>query len=70
MFKQYQIVIVDIPENCKEYENSYDFKHGDRLLFLGEIPNMTDHFALVNKEGKIVWGYHIDFFREPTEDEV
>lgn len=69
-----RVVIVDfsdIPEADRERHTSgYPFKHGESMLLLGEIHNMPGHVAVVNKKGKIFWGYHDDNFREPTEDEV
>ncbi len=67
-FKQYQIVIFDTPP--KGYENQYPFKEGQSLLFLGEIVQMPGHCIVVDKIGKMHWGFHTDNFREPTEDEI
>ena len=51
------------------YEDQYPFKPDTPLLFLGEIPNMPDHCAVVFK-GCIFWGFHTDNFRLATEDEL
>lgn len=42
--------------------------HGEYLLYLGEIQNMQGHAAFINKDGKVLWGYHPDEF-EPVSDE-
>jgi len=48
----------------------YPFKQGDTLLWLGEIPNMPGHCAVVTRAGKVLWGYHSENFREPTPEEL
>lgn len=63
-----QIVIFDDPP--KGYEDQYPFKTGQHFLFLGEIVQMPGHCIIVDKQGKVFWGYHTDNFREPTEDEI
>jgi len=63
-----KIMIVDgLPEG---YEDKYPFKEGGGVLFLGEIENMPGHVAIVTRDGKTHFGYHDDWFREPTEDEL
>jgi len=47
----------------------YPFKEGDLLLSLGEIKNMPGHCVVVDRNGNVLWGYHTENFREPTEDE-
>ena len=39
-------------------------------LFLGEIPNMPGHCAVVSRAGHILWGLHLDLLRVATEDEI
>jgi len=68
MFKQNQIVIFDNPP--KGYEDKYPWKVGQSLLFLGEVVQMPGHCIVVDKAGKVYWGWHTDNFREPTEDEI
>ena len=68
MFKERQIVIFDDPP--KGYEDKYPWKTGTVLLFLGEIWNMPGHCVVVDKSGKIYWGYDTDDFRDPTDDEI
>ena len=65
---QPRIVIFDDPP--KGYEDKYPWKAGTSLLFLGEIANMPGHCVVVDKAGKVHWGYHTENFREPTEDEL
>lgn len=66
--KQLQVVIVDgIPEDLKDV---YPFVNGESLLFLGEIPNMKGHVVVADHNGKVHWGYHDDWFRNPTDDEL
>lgn len=48
----------------------YPWKKGDSLLYLGEIRQMPGHVAVVDRKGKIHWGYHDDCFRQPGADEV
>lgn len=63
-----QIVIVrKLHPDCAAV---YPFKEGDHMLFLGEIPNMKGHCAIVTRDGRVLWGYHTDDFRNPTEDEL
>jgi hypothetical protein len=51
-------------------ESGYPFKRDEHLLFLGEIANMPGHCAVVNRAGKVLWGYHTDNFRNPREEEL
>lgn len=68
-FKQYQIVIVDdFPESINK--NSYPWKCGEALLYLGEVVQMPGHCIIVNRAGKVFWGWHEDNFRHPLEDEI
>jgi len=54
----------------KGYEDKYPFKAGDTVLVLGEIKNMKGHYIIALKDGRVLYGYHDDFFREPTEEEL
>ena len=62
-----KIVIAVMPPG---YEDKYPWKEGASLLLLGEIENMKGHVAVVDREGKVYWGYHDDSFRDATEDEI
>ena len=45
------------------YEDKYDFKNGQRFVFLGEIPNMPGHCVVADCDtGKVHSGYHIENF--------
>lgn len=48
----------------------YPLKVGERVLFLGNIPNMTGHCAVVKFNGKVIWAVHPQDFLAPTEDEL
>lgn len=50
--------------------HEYSIKRGEAVLFLGEIENMPGHVAVVTRDGKVLWGYHEENFREPTEEEL
>ena len=64
--KVMKINFVGLP---KEYHDCYPFKNGDRVLFLGEIENMTEHCVIVTEDGKTLWGYHTEHLTELTEEE-
>jgi hypothetical protein len=62
------VIVTQLPPG---YESGYPFKEGDRMLYLGEIPNMPGgHCIVVNQQGRVHWGYHTEYFRKPTEDEL
>ena len=50
--------------------NQYPFQDGEMLLYLGEIENMRGHCIVVNRKGKVFWGFHTENFVIPTEDEI
>jgi len=76
--KHYEID--DEPENTFEknqivialdgYGPPRDEYNNNVFLYLGEIPNMRGHCAVVDRNGKTHWGWHIENFRHPTEDEI
>lgn len=43
---------------------------GGYFLYLGEIPNVPEHCAIVGIDGKVRFLYHTEEFRELTEDET
>jgi len=46
-------------------------KPGKVYLFLGEIPNMREHCAVVDvATGRVITGYHTTNFTEIPDDEV
>ncbi len=61
--KPNSIVVHDFP-----HEESI-FKNGEPVLYLGEIRNMKGHGIFVKRNGEIHWGWHIERFRYPKEDE-
>jgi DNA-binding XRE family transcriptional regulator len=65
-FKPMQLVI----GKATEKKWRYPWKAGESLLYLGEIKQMPGHVAVVDRKGRVHWGYHDDNFREPKESEV
>ena len=64
--RQYSLVkLTDEVKN--DYSSLVLWKH---LLFLGEIPNMRGHCAVVDGSGAIKIGYHTENFVELNEEEV
>jgi hypothetical protein len=57
------------PKGHKDYD-SYPFKEGEVVLFMGEIEYMPGHCVVVKADGKVLWAYHTDDFIKLTEDEV
>jgi hypothetical protein len=51
-------------------QRGYPFNPNEVMLFLGEILQMPGHCVVVRRSGQVVWGYHTDNFREPTDDEI
>ena len=65
-FKPMQIVIAKpVPKKWR-----YPWKAGESLLYLGEIKQMPGHVTVVDRKGRVHWGYHDDSFREPKESEI
>jgi len=62
-----RIVIADLPEG---YKDAYPFKDGEAVLLLAEIQNMQGHYAVATRDGRVLWGFHPETFRVPTEDEI
>jgi hypothetical protein len=52
-----KVVYIGNPQYAK-------FESTDILLFLGEIPNMPSHCAIVDRSGKTFYGYDIRDFEE------
>jgi len=71
--RQNALVVFDENSCSKEdYEQYFKntFPKGELFVFLGEIPNNTEHCILHDfRTGKIIGLYHIWNFREATEDE-
>jgi hypothetical protein len=63
-----RLVVVDgIPE---DWAKDYPFKNGECVFFLGEIVNMGGHVIVATKDGKVHCGFHEEYFRNATEDEI
>jgi hypothetical protein len=59
-----------LPEGVATYDSvTYPFVNGDTVLMLGEIEQMPGHVAVVTKDGKTHFGYHMENFRKLTREE-
>jgi hypothetical protein len=65
MKKAGKVVIAVVPK-----KGDYPWSDGDSMLLLGEIENMPGHVVVVDKQGKVWWGYHAESFRSPKHDEI
>jgi len=65
-----RIVRVDLKYVPEDIQDAYPFDHNEHVLMLGEIENLPGHSVIVNKGGKVIWGYHAEHFVEMTEDEL
>jgi len=63
----YLCEVHDIPD---EYAKYYPFKNGDHVLMLGEIQQMPGHMAVALQDGRVVFGYHAEWFRRLTREEA
>ena len=54
----------------RKIADQFTFKEGQHFLFLGEIPGMSGHCAVVDRKGKVHWAYHIENFKKLTRDEI
>lgn len=64
--RQYSLVKLVNPER---FEGISDFTNHRKIIFLGEIPNMTYH-CVVAVNGKIVSGWHTENFVELTKEDT
>lgn len=48
----------------------YPFDNGDIVVVLGEIEQMPDHMVVATRDGKVHSGYHKEWFRKLSKDEV
>ena len=53
-----------------QYKGAYPFEDGEHLLNMGEIENMQGHVIVVNRAGRVIWGYHAENFVRLTEEEM
>ena len=44
-----------------DYFKSIGLHNGDNVVCLGEITNMPDHYIVVTREGKVLWGLHPEY---------
>ena len=65
-FTPLQLVVVDsLPR-----DGIFPFKEGEHLIYLGEIVQMPGHVIVVDRRGLTHFGYHDNYFRDPTEEEL
>ncbi len=55
---------------CRLTKDVFGFDSIREFLYLGEIPNMTGHCAVIDSTGRVEVGYHVEDFRELTDNEV
>ena len=53
-----------------EIKSKYPFSNDLPMIYLGEIYNMPEHSIFIGKSGKCYFGYHVNTFRELTENEI
>lgn len=69
--RQYSIVKFDFDELPEEYHSGYPFIPMRMYIYLGEIPNMLGHCIVMDRfDGTMHVGFHIENFKEMTEDEM
>ena len=66
----------DIPPDIKNadnilyWENLLGIKMGETILCLGEITNMQDHYIVVGKNGRVIYGVDSMYLSEATDDDL
>ena len=68
--RKLSLVKFDFETLPKKYHSQYPFHPSERMIFLGEIPNMMGHCAVARSDGIISSGWHTDNFVELTDDET
>jgi hypothetical protein len=70
--KPYLCKVIDLPkkEDHPGWNGSYPFKDGDTVLMLGEIEQMPGHVAIALKDGRVLFGYHAEYFRKLSQEEA
>lgn len=63
-------VLIFDPQGRAAQHDAYPWEPGEQVLFMGEIENMPGHGVFHTTKAGLKWGYHIDNFREPTDDEL
>ena len=65
------LVKFDFDNLHKKYHSDYPFNKNQRLIFMGEIPNMPGHCVLMDAvTTKLYSGYHTENFKELMDDET
>jgi hypothetical protein len=69
--KKLSVVVFQAPwGNNLEKNGKHPLKNGEKVLYLGEIPNCPGHCAVAKKDGAVIWLVHPEEFREAREDEL
>ena len=71
-FKKLEIVVFEPKgslENTKAYKD-HPLKPGERVLYLGDIPNVPGHCCVAKKDGAVIWLVHPEDFRTATDEEL
>ena len=50
------------------YREMYGLRKYTRVLCLGEVKNMPDHYIVAGKDGRVTWGLHRQNLEELTAD--
>ncbi len=71
--REYSLCKIDVryPPSKHLFQGKSPFARDGVYIFLGEIPNMPGHCVVIDhKRGKIISGYHMEYFVELKRDEV
>ena len=66
-FKHLEAIVFDPPYEVTEKS---PLKIDEVVLFLGNIPNVPGHCAVVKHNGEVVWLMHPQDFRKAKESEL
>lgn len=67
MFKHLEVVVFDPIYEVKE---GYTIQRNELVLFLGKIPNVKGHCAVVKSNGIVVWLMGLSDFRKVRKREL
>lgn len=56
--------------SAAESEMYYSLMNESHFFYMGEIPNQQGHCLLFGASGNMYGNFHVDSFRELTEEEV
>ena len=56
------VCVFDPPKHSRDAYKGGQLKRGEEYLYLGEISNMPGHGIFATREGRVLWGYHIENF--------